>query len=470
MPFITINKFNGGLADSKYSGIAGSFANGYGIDIHSEIGVLQSQQALAKDSGATVDGLIVCGFAGSDGNTYYGDENGAVYRRTADGVWSEEIDLGARVCGMGEFNGYFYAATHNTLYRIVIEDGIGSLASYQTWTDNEIDNLWHPMLQAPSGQFCIGAGQYISTIDSADAWNSQALDLPLDWSIKTLAAFGDYLLIGASYNVDTINKCGLYPWDGTADSFITPKFLNEPTIDACLVDGSMAMILAGNTGNIYVYDGANFTDLKKIPGNYSPSSELQFYPNALVNNNGIYLFGVSAKIGGPCNMGVYSWGSQNKNQFKVLSNDYVVSTGTQQLVKIGCILVVGTDIFVAWEDTGTYGVDKLDFTTKFNNSVYETIVIGKGYPENVYSRFIIDFEPLASGCSVTLKYKTEADSNWQSFTNQSGTTSTAGVTNLKIDEEVRATTLQLQLTLGISSNYTPKIKQLIVKADATKEF
>ena len=169
-------------------------------------------------------------------------------------------------------------------------------------------------------------------------------------------------------------------------------------------------------------------------------------------------------------MGVYSWGSQNKNQFKVLSNDYVVSTGTQQLVKIGCILVVGTDIFVAWEDTGTYGVDKLDFTTKFNNSVYETIVIGKGYPENVYSRFIIDFEPLASGCSVTLKYKTEADSNWQSFTNQSGTTSTAGVTNLKIDEEVRATTLQLQLTLGISSNYTPKIKQLIVKADATKEF
>ena len=80
-----------GLADSKHSGIAGSVAEMVGIDIHSTPGLTKIQQALAKDSGATVDAFVRIAITASDGSTlWFSYTTGKIWLRTTGGAWTLE--------------------------------------------------------------------------------------------------------------------------------------------------------------------------------------------------------------------------------------------------------------------------------------------------------------------------------------------------------------------------------------------
>ena len=68
MQKIPFKNFNlGGIADSNYMGSANSMADLWGFDLHSEVGVLKVNQALTKESGTTVDDLVMAGVPCSDG-------------------------------------------------------------------------------------------------------------------------------------------------------------------------------------------------------------------------------------------------------------------------------------------------------------------------------------------------------------------------------------------------------------------
>lgn len=473
MAKFVINNFSGGLADGLWAGTKNSFAQGSKcLDIHSEPGLLKTQYKLTKDSGTTITGLPLWGFVGTDGKSYWFDDAGGCYCRTAAGVWSLDKALGVRVCGAIEYNDYIYVATSDTLYRVAKGGGtyaLASLGSWQTWTGAEIDTSWHPCIVGQDNILYIGAGQYLSSVNSAGTWNSQALDLPVNWAIRCLAYMGNTILIGANYSASNFNLCGIFPWDGLSDSFFYPCYVNAPSINALLADGNLVIFQAGSKGRFYQYlGGTTKSELKQLPGTYTPTAIMDCYPGSVAVSNGLYYFGVGNSTGDPCDEGVYTFGALNKNYPKVWNLEYVISQDKTSAISLGAIVANGNDLFVAWKDGTTYGVDKVDYTARYASAVYNTTVIGDGNPTLTFKKFTLSFEPLPSSTSLTLKYKVNRGSSWTSFTDvQAGAYSTAGGVKVEFDYTIVGGCLELQVGFGIATTNTPKLKKIEIDYEPT---
>jgi len=117
---ITLKDFNlGGQADSDFQGAANSLARIVGWDLHSEPAIMKVSQALAKESGATVDSFAKVVVECSDGNSYwFSADSGKIWKRTAGGAWSLVHTNAEGGClGAFEHNGFIYFATAEYLGR-----------------------------------------------------------------------------------------------------------------------------------------------------------------------------------------------------------------------------------------------------------------------------------------------------------------------------------------------------------------
>lgn len=456
MSKITIANFSGGQAPSKYSGGEGSYAYGKGLDIHTQPGILQAGQALSKDSGTTVTGLILWQIIDDDGTYYGGDDAGKIWKRTTGGTWSEEKDLSSRICGLIKFDGYYYAATSNTLYRATT---IAGLASWQTWTGEYVDSEWHPMIVADDGNLYIGAGKYLSKVAvTTGTYTADALDLPSGWRVRALSAHDVGFAIGA-WKGTSKNEGRIFPWDGLSSSFFTPINLIG-SCNAMLNVNGVTIVQAGNKGEIFYISAGRAIPIVQIPGTYTDTDKMNMNPDALEKFGNLIMMGVGEFTAGnhATDEGVWSFGSKDFNYPQVPNFEYVISTNDNVGVSIGSILKVGEDLFISWENDGSYGVDVIDYSTKYNGATYETTLFYDGHPEKVLHQVAIACDPLPASCSITVKYKTEEDSSWQSFSkNNNGVLSTTGKTELLIDQQIPNNLLELQLTLGTNSNDTPKI-------------
>jgi hypothetical protein len=146
MPKILINAFNqGGVADSKYSGIKHSNARLIGWDIHSEPGLLKVNQKMSKISGQTVDTFCKVVVAASNNIRYwFSATTGKIWQEKA-GVFTlvytfanpAQITAGAGALGAIEYEGYLYWFTQNYVNRIFVDNADGASA----WTTN-VSTIW----------------------------------------------------------------------------------------------------------------------------------------------------------------------------------------------------------------------------------------------------------------------------------------------------------------------------------------
>lgn len=471
MAFTEIRSFQGGLADSDYKGMSGSFGtNSYGLDLHNASGLLQANWALTKSSGSTVTDLIIHTVASSDGSTYFAGDAGKIYKRTSGGTWSNVYTTGssARICGFAEYNGYFFWATSTTLYRMAIGgdwatgitqyNGTTWTTSGTTWSGAYIDTSWHVMKQVGSSLY-IGAGQYVTIVDSAFAVSTNGLDLPPGWVTVDIEPWNDNLLIGA-YN--TVNDTSaLYIWDGYSESWSSQIPVPESRVYSIVSDGQIAYVKAGKSGNLYEFLGNMVQLVKQIPGTYTSAKTEIVNPDAMTLYNGKLLMGVSNDTSNPCLQGVYTFGSPNKDYQRVLDLSYILSTGSKATVSIGSIGVDNGTVFISWKDGSTYGVDVIDFTTRYNNANYETVVMGGNKPSANFKRVAVNFLPLPASCSVTVKYRTNGATSYTTL----GTTSTTGKTNLLISTPINCETIQFQVVLGTSTSNTPQVNSINVEYD-----
>jgi hypothetical protein len=394
--------FNGqfqGLANSKWSGVAGSFYRSVGIDGHSQPGSLTVHQKLTKESGATVTELCKVRVACSNGYSFwFSAESGKIWARKSDGTWSLAYTTTAgagevKCLGAIEYNGFIIWATESRVHIIAVADADDSWANVVlNWATFSITNKnYHPMAIQDLTCF-IGDGNQVSSIDDTITatpgvgWNDNALDITDGLIIKTMTEFEIDLLIGTVTVATTVNRTQIIRWDCVSPSWNTSDPIEEVGINAFIRDDNYTYVNAGRAGNIYFYDGANLQPFKKLPGNFSNTQYGIINPGAVGNYQGRPIFGFSNGAGNPALQGVYTLGSYSKDYPKVLDLSWPISSGNMSAIEIGAVLVLDFDILVSWKDSTvpasiTYGVDKIDYSNKYASAYFETVKLAQDQRE-----------------------------------------------------------------------------------------
>lgn len=462
----------GGLADSKFSGLKGSFYRLVGLDFHSVPGIIKVRQKLTKDSGATVDALCKVSIAASDGSTlWFSSTSGKIWRRTSAGVWSlvhttTPVAGGAGCLGAVEHDGFIYWGTENKLHRKTITDlsdwSGGVTEDWATFTNTDAD--FHPMVKQGTSVF-IGDAHYIAKVSGATgahAFTANALNLRTPHRVKCLIAFGIDLLIGTFIHAN-VNKADIIRWDTESTSWTSIDQVDENGINAFIRDDNYVYAQAGQFGRIYYYNGQLLVPYKRIPGDWSPTKTAEIHPNAVATLRGVPIFGLSNVAGNPCLQGVYSFGSYDKNYQKVLDLSFPISADLSD-IEIGCILSVGADLFVSWKDVGSsaYGIDKLDYSNKYQNAYIETGMLTPLQARSILksiSKIIIDYAKiLPASCGMVVKYKKKYDVAYGSAMTIINDTK---LVQSRVEESLpEIAALQLKFEFTVNSNNAPEIEKI----------
>lgn len=405
--------YSAGLAVSKFLGVFGSFAKAVGIDIRSEPGILKAQWALAKDSGDTVVDKILVSVHTSSGHSYHFGNAGKIYKRTSGGTWSLLTTLNPvkKILGAAEHSdGYVYFTYSNKVGRILVSDDTVT-ASWDTLTNTNVDYgpvIYHEKRDA----IFIGNKKLVARVNAAGIFSANVLDLLAKYEIRDIVPTDIDTLVGA-VDEGSGNKSRIFQWDGTSSSWQYSWFFGEE-IKWMINKQEIIFIHAGDEGKIY-----DFTDLEdpvaQIPGDYSSTAILHSTPNSKVIYKGLLHFGeYDGGAGNPFPNGVYSFGSKNGRKFpKALNCEYVLSQNKLTGIEYGAISTDGVNLFVAWKDDSTYGMDIIDFSNKYESAFIEFLVMRINREiEKVFDRFPCAFKQLPSGCRITLKQKLDHASSF----------------------------------------------------------
>jgi hypothetical protein len=473
MPTILIqNPVLGGLADSRYLGIANSLYKIVGFDLISEPGIMKVHQKLKKESGTTIDGLIKNAVVCSNGETYlFSSATGKVWRRTSAGVWSLAYTTiptsgGAGCLGAKEYNGYIYWATQNYLHRIAIANALVATwatldANWQTFTNGDAD--YHPMRIAQNTLY-IGDKNSISQVLDTTFTAAALDDIVLPFRASALGKLKSNVLVG-TFISSKIMGANIFDWNGWS-----LKFSNEDDspelggINCFIPADNYVLAQCGYKGNLYSYDGSYLMQTKRIPGNWSNGNEAIVYPEAAANDGGIIKFGLSQIAGAPAECGVYGYGSYDAKYAKILTLDYLISTGAYAAVDIGSVFFVGEDLLVAWADrtitlTPTYGVDIIDTANKFASAYFDTRVIATD--RDIAKDFYIEvhYRLLPTNCDIVI----QASVNGGAYAT---ITSVNDTINLKKTASTRVTganCVQFRVKTTTSANTAPEIESALIQ-------
>jgi len=468
------NSFYGGLADSPWRGISGSFAAGIGIDIHSTPGQITVNQALAKESAATVTALCKNVLVASDGNSYwFSSTDGKIWKRTAAAVWSlVHTNTKSSCLGAREYNGYIYYVGAGFVGRQTVALA-ASEASWSSQADawqtlSNIDTVFAPMEEV-NGKLFIGNGKYLASWDGS-TYIDNDLDLTAPFRISALTPSGIDILIGTyvgtgTTNLIKVNYCKVFRWDTVSDSYNDSDVVYEVGINAFIPKDNQILIQAGIAGNIYYYDGTQLIPYKRIVGTYSPVKYGLVYPSAVGYFKGLSLFGFSNSpdtansTGNPAPCGVYSLGRHNKNYPEVLNLEFPVSVNTTLVgQEIGCIAVIGNDLLVSWKSSSSYGIDKLSTSAKYSAAYLETLVLADDNSNKKIANFKAGYISMPASCSITFSHKINYASSYTTITNSEVETT---------KKEVRARqnlidchSLQTKVAFTVNANDAPILDYL----------
>src|SRR3990167_3196368 len=468
---ISIEKINfGGLAHSKWSGVKNSLYKLIGFDPHSTPGILKVAQKLSKDSGATIDEFCKVGVNCSNGIRYwFSSTSGKIWQEKAGTytlVYTTSPAAGTALCsGAAEYQGYLYWATQSRLHRIPIasSQADGSAA----WTANAVPNWatfsitdadFHPMLSHTATLILyIGDGNYVAQVDGS-TFTANALDIKTPLRTKSLGEIGTDLLIG-TYVADTVNKTEIIRWNTWSVSFTNSDSIDEVGINAFLPADNFVFLQAGLSRNIYIYDGEKLELYKKIPGDYSPTEYGTVNPYSVGNLAGQILFGFYNGSGNPADELVYRIARADRDHPYIMDAPFPISerSGGEFVlsgIEIGAILVSGFNVYVAWKNGSSYGVDKLDWSTKLDGAYFETrvAIINRESFINV-SKVIMAFADLPASTAITIQYS----KNYAAYVD----TTEVNDTDRNIvysDIGVEATTIQVKIAVTTSVNDAPEIE------------
>lgn len=483
MPEIVIKDWQTGIAESPHLG----FGDMRNVDIDTVPGALKCGLEATKLSGSTVTGLVkwlVRDPRISD-NIYALDEVGVVYRSTDAGLsWS--VLSGNTTPGGGQgmviWKDYLFVA------RSTLLDVYGPLTSGSAWTNGwqtiTADSAFHPMLRGQDDILYGGAGRYVFSIQEATppfapgtgasyTFTAQALDLPAEYKIKSMAELGKNLMLGTWIGANPYDNkvADIFPWDRVSSSYNLPIKIAETGCHQLLSDSGMLYIQAGTQGTVFVLTGSAAAPLKELKNvSVLLGETLVQYPCAIMKHRGKICFGLSLPAGTPGGIGVYSIDKKG-----ALVLERTVSTGgdgSSAALEIGSLLSISDNIFLmGWRDSSTYGIDGVErnyyrstsYGAKVDSALY---VVGGPTRKASFSELeILLTAPLSTGQGVRIKYRDDLTSSFTTIGTFDFATYGA-VESLRADAsiaDVEKIQLRIELTTASSSTGTPALLSVTLR-------
>ena len=364
-------------------------------------------------------------------------------------------------------------STYHVHVTSTVADGTVTASSSEDLEDGAMkiyrtsDASFHPCLEH-LGILFIGDRHFVHQIEESSTgshvFTTEALDIREPLRVKCLGKDPYNLLVGTTVS-STLQKTQIIKWNTFADSYTTSDEIPEVGINAFLPADNTILVHAGLGGNIYVYDsGSGTLELYKgIPGEFTPSATATVHPNAVGNLAGKTLIGVSNLSGNPVDQGVWTFGRHSRDYPYVFDLTYPISerSGVELVltaVEIGCILVSGFDVYVAYKNGANIGIDKLDYTAKLEKAFLETrqySLIRSGL--NSWSFVNVAYASIPASTSYVLKYKVNHAASYVTY---SSTVDDSIRDVYCADEIVEGTTYQLKILPIVSGNTAPDLEQI----------
>lgn len=356
-----------GIGKSKFEKDA--FDNLVNCDIHTELGSVRPQLALASESTTPNEACII--LTTTDGTVFmFSKASGKIWKRTTAGVYSlVATNAKGAHAGANIFNGVIYYATTGFLGKQT-----EALAkSEASWSSHDDDfgtftngGTYKPSCEVGSGLYW-GDDHFVAVVDAAGAFTADGLDLPSEYSISALAPSGKDLLIGTQIG-SNVPRCKTFLWDRVSPSYTLEDITPENGVNCFIVADNITFAQCGSVGNVYYWTGSKLELFKKIR-NVSTSVN----PYATTTINGRSLFGTGTKV--------FSIHRSDKDTPYVLCQEYTLTTGTlASLGNCGSTLLAstGTNIDATGANYATATIDTPEFQGKANSIrvIYDSIGTG----------------------------------------------------------------------------------------------
>ncbi len=218
-------------------------------------------QAMKED--ALLSSLVISIVPCSDGKVYFFCENGEIY--TKETGYVSVLNAGKKIMDAKEFEGYIYWTHEDHLARWKV--GTDWNTSELTWGEFEDkDSDFHP-LYILNAVLYMGDGHLVAQVED-NIFVPDALDLEKGQRIRSLGQARNNLAVGTYVN-DNINETKIYRWNTWSRSWALSDSVPEMGINSFLAIDNAILVQAGQSGNIYAYNGSALVRHKRIPGKWS---------------------------------------------------------------------------------------------------------------------------------------------------------------------------------------------------------
>lgn len=282
-----------------------------------------------------------------------------------------------------------------------------------------VNDVYHPMAQHLNF-LAIGNERYLATLQGGDVYTPNRLTLPAGYRIRCLSYWREYLAIGVWQGTDITDydKGWIFFWDGISDTYNYYIPVPEGGVNTMFGNRDILSIIAGYTGELLAYNGGGTAQKIKQMPLLETSEYIELAPSSMTMWRTMLTFGANLNTDSAnVHQGVYTFGTKNRNYPYSLGFDYPLSIGDQTgtNVKIGAVFPSGQDLYIGWQNQNSYGIDKISVTNDpYSSGTIEYLITDLGrLGTDIYPLiFKADFEPLTSGQSVVLKYKSNRDTSW----------------------------------------------------------
>ena len=213
------------------------------------------------------------------------------YEQNSDAVLVLDFEFSSRVLSQQRFGGYMYYTTEYSLGRWDISKDFDTredmYKSFQIGDPNH-----HPMFVLYDQLFIGDSNILLSIIETGGKTEVTHNVLPLskDNTIVDIKRVQNQIVVASNKDV---GNASVFIWDISTGSFLTSSTVPEDKINCFLPFGSSVIILAGDKGRLYSYDGYSVQFLQKIP-KYPEGVTVR--PSAQTQHDGLLLLAVGTFV------------------------------------------------------------------------------------------------------------------------------------------------------------------------------